>query len=374
MSSPMIQRYSAFLHKPWFRRTLIGLGIFLVLFGLFAYFALPGIIKTQAEKLVSEKLHRQLSIERIKISPYTLAMDIHGVKLLEMDGKTTFVSFDQLHVNLALKSLFRLAPVVEEVRLDKPYVHLARTAANHYNIDDLLASDPNKPPSTDTARFAIYNIQIADGRIEFEDQPVHAKHVVSELTLGVPFVSTLSSQVDVFVEPLFSAKVNNALLQLKGKARPFASTKDAAIDLNLDNVDLTNYVEYLPFKPQFKLPSAKLDLHLSATFQQPKDQTPQLLLKGTTALKSLAVTELNGKPLIKLPQLTVTLDNLNVLSSKLAISRIELDDPEVTVVKNADGTLNLAHLSPPAADKKTKKAATQRPKKKPNPPRATPCN
>ena len=37
MSSPTTQRFTAFLHKPWLKRTLLGLGIFLLLFGLFAY-------------------------------------------------------------------------------------------------------------------------------------------------------------------------------------------------------------------------------------------------------------------------------------------------------------------------------------------------
>ena len=339
------------MHRPWLKRTALGIGIFLAVFGLFAYFVLPGIVKSQAERIVAEKLHRQLSIERIDISPYTLTLNIHGMKLLEPDGKSVFAALDNLKVNVELQSLFRLAPVVQEVRLDKPYVHLTRLDANHYNFDDIVALINAQPssPSPGPARFAVYNIQVNDGKIEFEDRPVHATHLVSELKLGIPFISSLSSQIDVFTEPQFSAKVNDALLQLKGKATPFAENKEANLDLNLDAVDLTRYIGYLPFKPQFKLPGAKLDVHLTLIFRQPKDKAPQISLKGTTALRSVEVTELNDRPMIKLPQLLVTLSDLNVLSSNLAIAGVTLDQPEIYAVMSADRSINLAHLSPPTA-------------------------
>ena len=348
--------------RIWIKRSLFGIGIFLALFGLFAYFALPGIIKSQAEKIVAGRLHRQLSIERIDISPYTLTINIHGVKLLEPDGKSIFVAFDNLKVNVELQSLFRLAPVVQEVRLEKPYVHLARIDANHYNVDDIIALIKAQPPSPspEPARFAVYNIQVNDGNIEFDDQPVHAKHVISELTLGVPFISSLASQINVFTEPHFSATVNGAPLHLKGKATPFANNKEASLDFNLDAVDLTRYIGYLPFKPQFKLPGAKLDVHLTATFRQLKDTTPQIFLKGTTALSSVVVTELNGRPLIKLPQLLVRLDDLNVLSSMLSIASITLEQPEIEAVTGIDGKLNLAQLSPPATPGKRHQATQEK--------------
>ena len=156
------------MHRPWLKRTALGIGIFLALFGLFANFVLPGIVKSQAERIGAEKLHRQLSIERIDISPYTLTLNIHGVKLLEPDGKSVFAALDDLKVNAELQSLFRLAPVVQEVRLDKPYVHLTRLDANHYNVDDIVALINAQPssPSPGPARFAVYNIQVNDGKIE----------------------------------------------------------------------------------------------------------------------------------------------------------------------------------------------------------------
>ncbi len=152
---PSSSRVAGFFRRRLVKRSLIGIVGFLVVFGLFGYFLLPGIVKSQAEKLVEEKLHRKLSIEAIHINPYALKVDIEGLKLLEPDGKTVFVAFDRLHLNVSGQSLFRLAPVVMEVGLNKPYVHLARTAANHYNIDDIIELINSQPPSDEPARFAV---------------------------------------------------------------------------------------------------------------------------------------------------------------------------------------------------------------------------
>ncbi|MEA5097725.1 MAG: DUF748 domain-containing protein [Burkholderiaceae bacterium] len=348
--------------KPLTRRIAIGVMIFVLLFGLFGYFALPGIIKSKAETAISEKLHRPTTIEKIDVSPYRLAVTIHKLKMTEPDGTTTFVSFDELEVNLSLQSLVRFAPVIEELRLIKPYVHLVRTDKNHYSIDDILAELAKQPPSEEPPRFSVYNIQIEDGLIEFDDRPENSTHTIAELKLGIPFISSLPSKVDVFVEPLLSAKVNGSPLQVKGKAHPFGETKEAVIDLDLDGIALPHYMEYLPFKPQFKLPEGALDVHMSASFRQPKDAAMALLLKGSASLKNVRVTELDGKPMIRLPELTVTLDDMNPFSGKFDIAKVALIGPELNVVKARDGTLNLLRLAPPASsasDEKTADAGRQ---------------
>lgn len=348
-SSPAGTRVAAFFRSRLIKRSLIGLAGFLVVFGLFGYFALPGIIKSQAEKLVEEKLHRKLSIDAIHINPYALKVEIQGLKLLEPDGKTMFVAFDALEVNVSGNSLWHLAPVVKEVGLRKPYVHLVRTGANHYNIDDIIELINSQPPSDEPARFAVYNIHLEDGRIEFDDQPEKALHTIADLKLGLPFISSLPSNVDVFVEPMLSAKVNDTPLDLKGRAKPFAEPKQAMLDLELADMDLTRYMDYVPFEPRFKLPSARLNVHVEASFQQPKDAPPSLKLNGDVALRRLAITDLAAKPMLGFDALQVTLKDLDVFSGHYDVQKIALEHPQVHLVKESDGSFNLARLAPPPA-------------------------
>lgn len=348
----MQARVAAVARKPFVRRGAIAILVLIVLFGLIGYFVLPGLIKSKVESLVEEKLGRKLGIEAIEISPYSLEATVRGLKLSERDGTTPFVAFDALHVNVQAESIFRLAPVVREVKLSRPYVHLVREDGTRFNFSDIIELINSQPPSDEPARFSVNNIAIEDGRIEFDDRPEKIVHTVSELQIGLPFVSNLPSHVEVFVEPLLSASINGASLHIVGKARPFHDTIEASVDLDHEGIDLARLATYIPFEPRFKLPSAKLDLHINASFVQPKDMAPRLIVKGTTTLKALELTELDGKPLIKLPQLDLALSQADVFAAQVDVGRIALAAPEIDVLRRKDGGINLMALAPPPAGEK----------------------
>lgn len=349
MTMPLPARLSTFLGKRAVRRTVIGLGAFLLFYTVVGFLVLPAIIKSQLEKLAPEQLHRRLTVGAVEVNPYSLRLTMRDVKLRERDSDTMFASFEALTANLSTQSIWRLAPVVQQLQLTKPAVRLVHKDAHHYNIDDILALLASQPPSDEPARFSLYNILIDDGRIEFEDKPAAATHVVSELKLGIPFISSLPSQVDVFVEPLFSAKVNGAPLAIQGKARPFADPVDAIVSFELHDLDITRYLGYLPFKPQVKVPTARLDVQLTASFQQPKDKAPALLLDGTAALKSLKVIAADGKPLLTVPELAVELHKTNVFGERFDVARLRLQGVQAALSRKQDGRLNVQALLPATA-------------------------
>ncbi|KRC03710.1 hypothetical protein ASE26_02440 [Duganella sp. Root198D2] len=323
-------------------------GLLLAYTGI-GFLAVPAIVKSQAASQASEKLHRQLSIEEVSFNPFTLAASVRGLKMMEPDGSTVFASFDRLGADLSWQSVSKMAPVVQEVRLSKPYVHLARNADNRYNIDDILKLIASQPPSPEPARFSVNNIQLEEGSLSFEDKPAGVTHKVQDLKLGLPFVSSLPADVTIFVEPLFSANINGAPLLLKGKARPFAEPKDYALELKLDKVDLTNYLGYLPFKPGFKLPSAHLEAQLNLTVVQPKEKPASLVLGGAAMLSGAQLQQLDGTQVAKLAALKVKLGKLDLLAQRFEVARVDIDGLELDVKRSKEGVLNLAQLVPAAA-------------------------
>ena len=346
-----------------------GLVGFLLLFGILGYFVLPGVIVSQAEKQVAEKLHRRLSIQKIDINPYTFLLTVHDLKLMEPDGNTVFASFDTLELQVSPKSLFRLAPIVQHVRLDKPYMHLVLLDAHHYNFDDLMRLASSQPAAApqEPARFAVHNIQIDGGQVVFDDRPRAAVHRVTNLKVAIPYISSLPSQVEVFVEPLLSADADDTHLLVQGRALPFAPQRDATLNIDLDGIELPRYLEYLPFKPQFKLSDGKLDLHLVASFRQPPNQGPALAIKGNALLKTLAVDEIDGTPAIRLPELLVALDEVDVFSENVHVSKVALTHPELHVSRDGKGQLNLLRMAalPAAQAEPAAQAPAAAPQEKP---------
>ncbi len=336
--------------KPAFRRTAIGLVIFIVFIGLFGYFSLPGIIKSQAEKIISEKLNRQTMIGQVEVSPYAMRFTFRDVKMMEPEGDVKFAGFEALTVNLSIQSLFRFAPVIKQLQVSAPYVRLVRKDDTHYNIDDIIELINNQPPSPEPARFSVFNIEIDKGYIEFDDRPAKTLHKVTDLKIGVPFVSSLHSKIDVLVEPLLSANINGTPLLIKGKALPFADPVQTVVDLKLDNLDLTTYLKYIPGTPRFKVPSARLDLHLIANFHQTKDKAPVLLLSGNIKLKSLQLNDQDNRSILKLPELTVTLKDASLLSEHIDVAKLSINGIEADITRNSNQQFNFEKLlTPPTA-------------------------
>jgi hypothetical protein len=351
-------RLAGAVRHRWVRRTALLLLALFILFGLFGYFAAPGIIKSQAEKSVSAALHRKFTIERVEVSPYALAVSVHGVKLYEPDGQAVFASLQDLRARISASSLIHRAPVVRELHVVGPFVHLARTGPNRYSTDDIVAAlaagapagaGTAPPPAGPGARFSVYNIRVDGGRFEFDDQPAHIRHTVADLQLGIPFISSLPSQEELFVQPLLSAVINGAPLSIKGRARPFAPTREAVVDLDFERVDLPGYLGYLPFEPRFRMPGGRLDLHLQASFQQPVNGPAAVILSGKATLHSLQLATPDGNPMLTLPQLVVELGKVDLLGRSVEIARVAASGLDVSVVKDGNGRLNLQALFPPDA-------------------------
>src|SRR6478735_2305235 len=79
-SLPMIklsfQRSHDFFRKRSVQRILIGLATFLLLFTVFGYAILPGIIKSRLERTVAEKLHRPLTVGAVEVQPFAMVLTL----------------------------------------------------------------------------------------------------------------------------------------------------------------------------------------------------------------------------------------------------------------------------------------------------------
>ncbi len=334
--------------RPLLKKILIGAVALVVLVGLLGFLALPHFLRPFAENLLSEKLHRPVRIAELAINPYALSARIKGFSIGEKAGAGELLGFDELYVNVQAESLFRLAPVLSEVSLAGPRVHLVRNGDKSYNITDLIEEFVNKPDTEPKAQYAVYNIRISGGKVEFEDKPVGRLHRVSDLNVGVPFVSNLPSKLDVFVQPALALKVDGAPLSLGGKLRPFSTDKEAALQLDVTDLDLTRYADYVPVELAFKLPSARLDSKLALVFSQPEGKPATVRLSGSAALRKLDAQYKDGRPLFKLAALKVALKSFEPLAGKLDLDSVAVDGPELAVTRLKDGSLSLAHLVLPA--------------------------
>ena len=346
---------------PRTRKIAIWIAAIFVAIGVLLGLVAPPLLRGKIASTLTDKLHRQVSVEQIRFNPYTLTATIRGFLIKEPQSETPAFSFDELLVNLEMRSLFRLAPVIKELRLVKPYFHVVRNEDHTYNFSDLIneftkeTPGPKKPPGP-TPRFALNNIQILDGKIDFDDRPEQTKHVISAIKLGVPFISSIPSQVDITVQPSLYALVNGAPFEINGQTKPFKDSHESTIHLDIDKLELPKYVEYSPVDLNFKVPSGQLDAKLTAAFRTLKDKPSMLSISGNVGLKQLTLQDKNDAPLLTLPAFDLVVDDIEVFSQKAALKSIKVESPELHVTRNRDGSLNLTSL---IAESKTEPAPKQ---------------
>jgi len=134
------------------RRIGLGVLIFIVLFGLLGFFAAPPLIRHIAEQQLSQQLDRPSTIQRIALNPYTLNLEADGVHVGERGGQGGFIDIDKLVVRPSWSSLFRGAPIVNEVRVDSPRFHIVRYDAQRFNFTDLIEKFSKPSPSPKASR------------------------------------------------------------------------------------------------------------------------------------------------------------------------------------------------------------------------------
>src|SRR5262245_6499138 len=330
------------------RTVAIWAGSIVALYAVAGFLVAPPIVRSHAEKILSAQLGRKVTVERVRINPFALSASVLGFAIKEREGEGNLFAFDELYVNFTLSSLFRLAPVVEEIHLAKPAVRVVRGEDKTYSFQDILdrfASRPPSPPGP-TPRFAVYNISLSDGAIEFDDRPDNKVHVVSDLQIGVPFISSLPSQIDINVQPHLSAKVSGTPIELSGETRPFEDTRQTKLRIDIDDLPLPKYFEYIPVPLRFRIAAGTLTTRLELSLSTRNEKLSTLTLSGTTGLKNFAMERTDRTPLLAIGALNVDIGALDLMNRRAEIRSVKVGSPKVDVVRRKDGQLNWSALVP----------------------------
>lgn len=328
------------------RRSLLIAAIVLLVFGLLGFFAAPPILRGQIEKRASTALSRPVTLQAVHFNPFTLRLELDHLHVGGRDGGTPFVDVDTAVINASWTSLFRMAPVLDALRLQHPQLHLARTADGRFNFSDLIdrygarPTDPKAPP----ARFALANIRVQGGDIRFDDALTKASHHVEQLEVGIPFLANLPSDTDIFVQPLLAMKVDGSPLRIEGHTKPFADSRESTMHFQFDRLDLPRYLAYVPTALPVAIPKGLLSGVLDLHFVQSKP-TAQLQLTGHLQLDDFALATPQGAPILGLGHAGAQLTDVQPLVSRYHLGTVMLDRAQLSYAQRADGHSNFDTLT-----------------------------
>ncbi|MGD0074844.1 MAG: DUF748 domain-containing protein [Candidatus Binataceae bacterium] len=344
------------------RRIGITVVVVVVVFGLFGFFGVPAILRHVLTGQVAQTLHRPVTVGDIAFNPYRLRLEIDKLHIGDRDASVPFVDIGHFHIKVSWKSLFRLAPIVSDLAIDHPEIHVIRTAENRFNFSDLLER-PNPPPPpkpekpSQPMHFAVSNIQIDNGNIYLDDRVLNQKHSIQDLHLGLPFIANLPADLDIFVQPLLKMKVDGSPMRLNGSTKPFGPSLESIFALRLHRLDLPLYAGYVPVKMPVKLADGKFSSLVQIHFVNAESQ-PHVRLDGEIAFDTIDVRDLSGGPLVGIKHASILLNDIRPLEQIIRLGRVRVEALSSHVVLNADGTTNLT-ARPAAAPSTTASSPSQ---------------
>ncbi|MDB5886951.1 MAG: hypothetical protein JWR74_3122, partial [Polaromonas sp.] len=336
---------------PWLRRTAWGIGAWVLLCAL-AYAAVPSLLKWQIEKTGSAKLGRALTVGRADFKPWSLELTLNDLALAKAGPAASQIqampqlSIKRLYIDAELSSLLRLAPVVDAIEVNEPVALLTHLGDGRYDIDDILAhfDTADAEPAGETPHFALYNLRLNGGRIEFDDKAHQKNHVLRDLRLAVPFLSNLPSQREIKVAPRLAFELNGSTFDTAAEGTPFAQTRQADASFTLRDFDLKPYLPYWPANLPFKLESGVLQADAKVAFEQ--TTTPVVRISGNVTAGKVRWVKANaagsGSEVLAFERLHISMDDVRPLEQVVKLSAVELSAPTLSLTRDKAGRLNLA--------------------------------
>jgi hypothetical protein len=282
--------------SSWVRRGRRVALVLLVLAALWTVLLgtwLPGFVRPRIEQAAAEALGVPVSIRSVAVRPWTLEVTVDGLVL--GPPAAPLLKLAQAQAQLSLESLWRLAPVLRRVTLVKPELWIERESAERFNFSTILAhlqARPASPPSSEPARFALFNLSLQDGVVRYSDRVLQQTHRIDQLQLGVPFVSNLPSDVQVEVKPVLRARVDGSALAIEGESLPFTEGLRSVVRLKWDDVQVAQWLAaakpLLPQNWQVQGRDGRLAADITLRFEARKPPAvPMLAIEGNARIDQL---------------------------------------------------------------------------------------
>lgn len=344
-----------------------AISVLIILLALIA-FVLPSFIKTKVLEAIRQETGRTANISGININPLTMRITLTNFALHKAGSSENQFSFASVDTSISLSSLFKGALVVNELTINKPALSLTRTAANRYDFSDIIELQSKKPKYEKKGEFhfAISNISLNEGAIDFNDQLVTGgkHHTINEIQLAIPIISNIPHQIETATAPKFSAIINGSPFNLSGSTKPFSKSLETSVHIDLKKLNIPEYLGYLPVPMPVTIAGALLDMDAELIYKVSADKKPELLLKGNTHLTQLSLLLKNGQPFLKLPSMSITATKLEPFAQNYELENITLEGLELFASRAKSGEWNYQSLiakndSPKSKDKTSTKSSTK---------------
>lgn len=333
--------------------TACAAAVGVALYAAAGYIGVPYAARTAIEKIGSETLGRQIQLESVSFSPWTWVFELKGLVIPE-EGSDPLLSLDLLRVDASSQTLTKLAPVLDEITVDGLRINAVVNEKNRKQLESLLGSSgtdaagssesASAPAESSTSesglpKLALYNISITNSSLRYQDTSQGIDESLTDLTVKLPFISTMESSGESLVTPELSMKLNGSEIQAAGTTKPFGSSLEAQLNLRVKNLDAARLARILPQmrSDALTLAGASLSSDLNFTFRNATGGNPaKMLLSGSASLAGVSVTQ-SGKAIVTLPNASVNISELDITNQNAAVESVTVTGLDIRASQSSQG-------------------------------------
>lgn len=339
------------------RRVLFGAGLVL-LYTLVGFLVLPPIVRSQLEKRLSTELGRRVTVEKVRLNPFTLSATLEGFAIRETDGTAVFLGWRSLYVNVDALGSIVGAWTVSDIQLDGFTAAVALQPDGSPNFADIIAKVTTKgpapapekpaPPSAPGRPVRVGNLQVNGATLAFTDR-----------TRATPFATTLGP-VTFHLQNFTTAPAPGAPYRFEattetGERFAWQGTLhpeplQSAGEFRLENIHLPKYAPYYAANLHADVTGGTLSLFGRYDLNLGPAARVMKLIDGAVQLRGLKVNERGAKEAaVELATLDLKGLHADALARKAEITTVALTGGRIRARREANGTINLLAMVPPPA-------------------------
>lgn len=324
---------------------ILALGLALLWLGL-GYILAPLVLRDAIDREIQAALGVKPHIGAIAVSPLTLGVTVQDIRIAYPDTGKDMLSIDAVEVSAGLASLYRLAPVLSQARVVNPVFNMSYLGHNRFSFSDLIKEEERATGEAEDIfknifPMAVNQLDIVNGTVNLDIIPLGSSHVVSEINLSLPFISSLETHQDTPARPTLTARVDGSPISVTGEMFLFGQTRRTEFNINIDALDFEKFRQDVASSLHLNLNSGQVSTALSLVLEQHGDKHAELALAGLLKLRDVDVA-MSGqeKSALTMRSADISIRHLTRTGPAVEIDRLAADGLSVRLRQAPDGSLD----------------------------------
>jgi hypothetical protein len=333
------------------RKLVVWALVLLLLYTVAGFLILPPIIRNVAVKQISKQLGREVSIEKVKLNPFSFSCAVRGLLIKDRDGQP-FVSWDEVYLNFQLSSFLGHPWVFKEISVTRPFARARMNRDGTFNFSDLVAKFSANAPAASPAPSRPLALRV--DRLHIGG----ATAEVADFTPREPFRRTIGP-LDITLDnfrtdpdnrnPYAFTGTTDAGETIAWSGHFYLNPLRSEGELKLFNFTLNKYAPLYQDLVRFEIRGGSIAL--DAKYQFEWDATNRVAALRDTAF-GLRDFKLgapgDSNTIIELAALAVTGMSADLESRRAAVGSVSVNGGTIFLNRAADNSVNVVELARPA--------------------------